>query len=58
MTDLECLFVNETFTVQVDGLMADDSRRLLAYLFGHLNRPDFQCRWKWQLGDVAIWDNR
>jgi len=56
VTDLECLFVNETFTVQVDGLMADDSRRLLAYLFGHLNRPDFQCRWKWQLGDVAIWD--
>ena len=58
VTRRECLFVNETFTVQVDGLMADQSRRLLAYLFSHLQRPEFQCRWKWELGDIAVWDNR
>ena len=43
----ECLFVNETFTTHIEGLMADESRRLLAYLFGHMYRPDFQCRWQW-----------
>jgi taurine dioxygenase len=58
VTRRECLFVNETFTVQVEGLMADQSRRLLAYLFSHLQRPEFQCRWKWKLGDLAVWDNR
>jgi taurine dioxygenase len=20
--------------------------------------PEYQCRWKWQPGDVAFWDNR
>lgn len=40
------------------------ANRLLApvkrtgYLFSHLSRPDYQCRWKWELGDVAVWDNR
>ena len=58
VTGRSCLFVNEAFTVHVVGLMAGESRRLLNYLFDHIQRPDFQCRWKWQLGDVAIWDNR
>ena len=31
---------------------------VLAYLFEHQNQPEFQCRWRWQQGDVAIWDNR
>ncbi|GMH75255.1 hypothetical protein TrST_g4327 [Triparma strigata] len=58
VTGRECLFVNESFTASVVGLMADESRRLLSYLFDHMQRPDYQCRWRWQLGDVAIWDNR
>ena len=58
VTGQECLFVNETFTASVVGLMADESRRLLTYLFDHLQRPDLQCRWSWRAGDVAVWDNR
>jgi len=21
-------------------------------------KPELQCRWRWRVGDVAIWDNR
>eukprot|EP00746_Dinoflagellata_sp_MGD_P082042 gnl/MRDRNA2_/MRDRNA2_32584_c0_seq1.p1 gnl/MRDRNA2_/MRDRNA2_32584_c0~~gnl/MRDRNA2_/MRDRNA2_32584_c0_seq1.p1 ORF type:complete len:321 (-),score=36.14 gnl/MRDRNA2_/MRDRNA2_32584_c0_seq1:43-1005(-) len=53
-----CLFVNESFTMHVVGMTSPDSRRLLEYLFSHINRPDFQVRWRWQLGDAALYDNR
>ena len=58
VTGQPCLFVNETFTVHIVGLMANESRRLLEYLFSHIQRPDLQVRWKWELGDAVLWDNR
>jgi taurine dioxygenase len=24
----------------------------------HIRTPDFQCRWRWSVNDVAFWDNR
>jgi taurine dioxygenase len=27
-------------------------------LFDHITRPEFQCRFQWQAGSVAFWDNR
>jgi taurine dioxygenase len=58
VTGQPCLFVNEAFTMHIVGMMADESRRLLDYLFSHLQRPDLQVRWNWQEGDCALWDNR
>ena len=23
-----------------------------------MNRPEVQIRWRWQAGDIAMWDNR
>jgi taurine dioxygenase len=31
---------------------------LLQYLIGRAAIPEYQVRWRWQPGDVAIWDNR
>lgn len=31
---------------------------MLAFLFQHAVKAEFHLRWKWQEGDVAIWDNR
>jgi taurine dioxygenase len=31
---------------------------ILAFLFQHLMRPEFQYRHRWQEGDLMIWDNR
>lgn len=35
-----------------------DSVRLLNILQDHLTKPENTVRWRWQVGDVAIWDNR
>ena len=35
-----------------------DSARLFDLLQGHVTRLENTVRWRWQAGDVAIWDNR
>ena len=52
------LFVNPSFTVRFVGWTDEESRPLLDYLYRHAVRPDFQCRFTWEPGSVAFWDNR
>ena len=40
------------------GLTQADSQRLFAIFQEHITRPENTVRWRWQPGDVAIWDNR
>ncbi|MDB6060964.1 MAG: taurine dioxygenase [Verrucomicrobiaceae bacterium] len=40
------------------GLGLADSRRLYALFQEYITRPENTVRWRWQVGDVAIWDNR
>lgn len=40
------------------GLNQADSQRLFAIFQDHVTRPENTVRWRWQPGDVAIWDNR
>ncbi len=52
------LFVNPLFTDKVDGLRRRESDALLALLYETAVAPQRVVRWKWETGDVAIWDNR
>lgn len=52
------LYVNPVFTTRIDGLSQAESDGLLAILFQHCNRPEFQCRVRWRAGDITMWDNR
>lgn len=52
------LFVDPGFTVHVVGMTSSASRRLLNYLFDHMNQPEFQVRFRWTENTIAIWDNR
>ncbi len=54
----EMLFVNPTYTTRIDGYDGPASDRLLAALYRHLLRPEFACRFRWQAGSIALWDNR
>jgi alpha-ketoglutarate-dependent taurine dioxygenase len=54
----KALFVNRTFTTRIVQLARHESDAVLAMLFEHLERPEFQCRFRWQPGSVAFWDNR
>ena len=35
-----------------------ESAPLLNYLFAHMVRPEFTCRFRWEPGSIALWDNR
>ena len=52
------LYVNPVFTTRIDGLTQAESDGLLNILFQHCMRPEFQCRVRWQAGDITMWDNR
>lgn len=57
-TGRKALYVNGDFTVRFDGWTKEESRPLLDYLYAHGSRPEFTCRFRWQKGSVAFWDNR
>ncbi len=57
-TGRKALFVNRAHTVGFAGLTEEESAPLLEYLFRHQIRPEFTCRFRWQPGSLAIWDNR
>ncbi|WP_176593826.1 TauD/TfdA family dioxygenase [Sphingobium sp. EM0848] len=40
------------------GLNQADSQRLFSIYQDHITKPENTVRWRWQPGDVAIWDNR
>jgi taurine dioxygenase len=57
-TGRKLLWVNQNWTTRVVELTAAESEALLAYLYHHLESPEFQCRFRWEPGSVAFWDNR
>ena len=52
------LFINRVYTQRIEGLTRDESQGVLDALFNHAESPDFQVRYRWSVGDIAIWDNR
>jgi taurine dioxygenase len=40
------------------GINREDFARLFQLLQDHITKPENTVRWRWQPGDVAIWDNR
>jgi alpha-ketoglutarate-dependent taurine dioxygenase len=52
------IFVNPGFTSHIVGVSEFESRAILDLLYAHLTKPEHIVRHRWQLGDVALWDNR
>lgn len=57
-TGRKALFVNTAHTTHFDGWTEAESKPLLDFLHEHQIRPEFTCRFRWQVGSVAFWDNR
>jgi taurine dioxygenase len=58
ITGRKGLYVNEGYTTRLLGIERALGDRLLDYLFEHVRTPEFQVRFRWRQGDVAVWDNR
>ncbi|MCB9524650.1 MAG: TauD/TfdA family dioxygenase [Myxococcales bacterium] len=58
VTGRKGLFVNRLFTTRIVELSAAESATLLEFLWRHATTPEFTCRFRWQPGSVAFWDNR
>ena len=57
-TGKRALYVNRAHTVRLDGMTEAESADVLQFLFAHQVRPEFTCRFRWQPGSLAFWDNR
>lgn len=52
------LFASPSFLKSIVGLTPRESQKLLELLWEHATRPEYTVRFKWNEGDIAMWDNR
>ncbi len=57
-TGRKALYVNGGHTLRFKDMTEEESVPLLGFLFAHLSRPEFTCRFRWEVGSLAFWDNR
>ena len=57
-TGRKALYLNFGHTARFRGWTEPESAPLLDYLFMHQVKPEFTCRFQWEPGSLAFWDNR
>lgn len=57
-TGRKLLYVNLAFTRHFVGWSMEDSAPLLQYLYEHVGQEQFTTQFSWQVGSIAMWDNR
>jgi len=58
ITNKKILYVNRLFTSHIEGMNVSESNELLEFLFNHIQKDEFVCRYSWQKNSIAFWDNR
>ena len=57
-TGKKAIFVNKFFTTRIEELEPQESKSVLDFLFTHIEKTEFQIRYRWNKNDMAFWDNR
>ncbi|MFO1158214.1 MAG: TauD/TfdA family dioxygenase [Reyranellaceae bacterium] len=57
-TGRKALYTSDAHTAHIKGWTEKESLPLLRFLWEHQVRPEFTCRFSWQVGSLAFWDNR
>jgi taurine dioxygenase len=58
VTGRKALFINPVYTQRFEGMTKEESNSLLHYLFDHAVKAEYTCRLRWDVGTLAVWDNR
>ena len=58
ITKRKLIYVNTLFTSRIINLKEAESKILLKYLFDHIQKEKYICRFKWEKDSIAFWDNR
>ena len=56
-TGKKALYIG-SHTQGLHGFDEAEAEPLVEFLREHATRPEFTCRFRWQVGSMAIWDNR
>ena len=57
-TGRKALYTSVAHTARIKGWTEQESLPLLEFLWAHQVKPEFTCRFQWQVGSLAFWDNR
>lgn len=57
-TGRKALFIDPLRMWCITNLDGDESRAISSFLNDHISKPEFQCRFHWRPGSLAVWDNR
>ena len=57
-TGKRAIYVNGAFTDYIKDMDRDESDQLLKFLYSRAAIPEYQCRFRWEPGSLAFWDNR
>ena len=57
-TGRKALYVNGAHTSHFEGMTEEESQPILEFLYRHQVKSEFTCRFRWEKGSVAFWDNR
>ena len=57
-TGRKALYTSRAHTAHIKGWTEKESLPLLEFLWEHQTRPEFTCRFRWEVGSLAFWDNR
>jgi taurine dioxygenase len=57
-TRRKALYVNGGHTLRFKDMSIEESTPILKYVLQHAVRPEFTCRFRWEVGSIAFWDNR
>jgi taurine dioxygenase len=57
-TGKKAIYVNVAHTRRIKGMSPQESAFLLGQIYRYADIPEFQCRFHWEPGSIAFWDNR
>jgi len=57
-TGRKALYTSRAHTAHIKNWTEKESLPLLDFLWEHQARPEFTCRFRWDVGSLAFWDNR